>query len=361
VRIWLLKEAKERLIIWFLLVLDFETKISMALTKEDIIREYKSLKQHLGAVPSNKKFRDETGISQRALIHAFGGNAFSKLVIECGDVPNNFTIPKTSLEEILIQYGELTRKLGKIPPAGEWTYNKCKPNISAIKQSHGLNWGEIPGKFLEFVANKPEWDDVAVLIPSPKINDNPVINAKIEGVTYEYIKFIPPVVQDLQELSINKEKSTEFERQVGLLFQMLGFSVQILGQGTGRNPDIIAMTSKEHYAILIDAKARKDKYEIGTEDRKFIEYINKYKPILINQGYSFVYFLVVSSNFDSTQEKSLKNITRDTGVPTTLITAQQLLKILARKIEHPYRVELRKLKDLFIESGVISDKQLSKL
>jgi hypothetical protein len=184
---------------------------------------------------------------------------------------------------------------------------------------------------------------------------------RIEGIEYEYDKFIPPVVRDLQDLSFDKEKANEFEKKLCLLFQMLGFEIDYYGQGTGRNPDLIAKAIKEHYAVIIDAKARTDSYKIGTEDRKFIEYINTYKPLLQGRGINLIYFLIVSSRFDSASNIAVKNIAKATGVSTTLLTAQQLLKILARNIEHPNKFDLLKLKDIFVESGVITDKQLSKL
>ena len=80
---------------------------------------------------------------------------------------------------------------------------------------------------------------------------------------------------------------------------MLGFDVTDYGQGTGRNPDGLAKENQHRYAILIDAKARKDGYKLGTEDRKFIEYIKTFSEPLKKNGFTNIYFLIVSSNFDS--------------------------------------------------------------
>ena len=80
---------------------------------------------------------------------------------------------------------------------------------------------------------------------------------------------------------------------------MFGFDVTDYGQGTGRNPDGLAKENQHRYAILIDAKARKDVYKLGTEDRKFIEYIKTFSEPLRKSGFTNIYFLIVSSNFDS--------------------------------------------------------------
>jgi len=336
----------------------------MKYTKEDIIQEYKNLKAHLGHSPSNKEFLAETGIDQRILGKLFGGSPYSKLVMECGDTPNVFNKQGTQIEHILTQWGTLVRKFGKIPPSVEWEHNNYKPTVDAIRKTHKLRWNEFSIKFLEYFSNNPEWLDVVHMIPIEKATLRAIQIApitKIEGVEYEYDKYIPPIVRDLQELSFDKERANEFEKKLCLLFQMLGFEIDYYGQGTGRNPDLIAKSIKEHYAVIIDAKARTDSYKIGTEDRKFIEYINTYKPTLLGRGMNIIYFLVVSSKFDSASDTALKNISKATGVSTTLLTAQQLLKILSRKIEHPNKFDLQKLKDIFVVSGVISDKQLSKL
>lgn len=141
---------------------------------------------------------------------------------------------------------------------------------------------------------------------------------------------------------------------------MLGFEVDEFGQGTGRNPDGIAKETQHRYAILLDSKARKRSYVIGTEDRKFIEYIHKYSEPLSKSGYTKKYFLIVSSQFDPVTSSALKNIKIETGVTPTLVTARQLLKLLAIKIQSPRLFDLKKFQELLIEEGEISEKRVDK-
>src|SRR5947207_2684913 len=55
-----------------------------------------------------------------------------------------------------------------------------------------------------------------------------------------YMQYIPPVLQDFLELGSGEGNSLLFENQVIQLFRMLGFRVDGLGQGKGREPDGIA-------------------------------------------------------------------------------------------------------------------------
>mgnify|MGYP001607562168 CR=1 FL=1 len=270
--------------------------------KENLILEYKNLKDKLGHSPSFKEFSDNTGIRIRKLNNVFGSSSYSKLVMECGDEPRKFFIEKSSFEQILVQYGELSRSLKKLPTQGDWAFAKISPTVSAIEQTHKIRWGKLPQKFLEFASEKEEWKDIITLIPN-RFEDKPdsKINEeiKIENIEPELLKFIPPVVQNLIELSVNESMSLDFEKKVNLIFQMLGFEVSEYGQGTGRKPDGIAKENQNRYAILIDAKSRKESYKMGTEDRKFIEYIKTFSDYLIKSGFSKKYFLIVSSKFAS--------------------------------------------------------------
>lgn len=331
-------------------------------TKEDIINEYKKLKEHLGSSPSSKIFYAETGLNKRHIEKLFGSESYSKIVRECGDTPNTFLNPKSDIDEILIQWGNLARKMAKLPTQPDWSFHNYKPSPDAIRKSHNLKWIDLPYKFLELYSDKAEWRDVITLIPNRSVNGTSISKEipKIDGVTYEILKFIPPIVQDLVECSGNKEKALEFEKGVNLVFQMLGFDVQYYGQGTGRNPDGIAKASQNGYAILIDAKSRTDNYKIGTEDRTFIEYINKFSEPLKKSGFKNIYLLIVSSGFDSVSATAIKNIKIETQVVTTLLTSKLLLKILSSKIRTPRLFDLKKFQELLIEDGEVTEKRIDK-
>jgi len=335
----------------------------MKYTKDYIITEYKKLKDHISKSPSLTIFIKETGIHKRHLEKIYGSNCWTKLVSECGDEPQGFSKEKSEINEILIQWGNLTRKTGKIPAGADWRFSNCRPSIEGIKASHNLNWTDLPYKFLELYSDKEEWSDVTALIPSRSINGLPDFKSipKIERLTFEILKFIPPILHDLVDYSVNNEdKYREFEKSVNLVFQMLGFEVTDYGQGTGRNPDGVAKENQHRYAILIDAKSRKDNYKIGTDDRKFIEYIKTFSEPLRKQGYTNIYFLVVSSGFEPVSSSAIKNIKVETQVSTTLLTSRLLLKLLSSKIQTPRLFDLKKFQELLIEDGEITEKKIDK-
>lgn len=334
----------------------------MEYTKDNIIAEYKKLKDHLGKSPSSRAFEKETGIQLKLLEKFFGRNSWTKLVTECGDIPNKFSTSKVELEEILIQWATIARDSGELPAIADWKFHNCKPSVNNIKSSHGLRWADLPYKFIEYYSGKDEWKDVVALIPKRSIKENSTSKSitKIDGLNFEILKFIPPIVKDLVDLSVNEEKAREFEKSVNLVFQMIGFDVTDYGQGTGRNPDGVAKENQHRYAILIDAKSRKDNYKIGTEDRKFIEYIKTFSEPLLKSGLTKIYFLIVSSRFDSISTNSIRNIKIETDVTTTLITSRLLLKILSTKIQTPRQFDLKKFQELLIEDGEITEKKIDK-
>lgn len=136
------------------------------MTKQEIILEYQNLKIKLGKSPSSTEFYKFTKVSKRKLSLTFGRNAYSTLVLECGDNPNRFSSKKSDLLEILVKWGKLALDLGKLPTAIEWQLSNCKPSESGIYKSHGLKWSEIPLKFQEEFADDNQWRKVIALIPN---------------------------------------------------------------------------------------------------------------------------------------------------------------------------------------------------
>ena len=97
--------------------------------------------------------------------------------------------------------------------------------------------------------------------------------------------FIPPVVAILPRLAANDEALAEvcrqsgrtiekiFEERLAIIFRMLGYETQLLGQGHGRVPDGVAICQEYRYAIIYDAKVRQGAYTMGTDERAIREYI----------------------------------------------------------------------------------------
>ncbi len=172
-----------------------------------------------------------------------------------------------------------------------------------------------------------------------------------------FMDFIPPVLQDFPVLARNN--SLVFEGKVMLFFKMMGFQVDPMGQGKGRKPDGIARCREHNYAILFDAKSAEDGYRLGTDDRTLIEYIRSYDKELRKEGYSNLYFILVSSSFKGDAKASINRIRKDTSAKSVVLaTADQCLRLLSKKIEDPTLFDLEAFQTLLLDGGEISDQQI---
>jgi len=201
----------------------------------------------------------------------------------------------------------------------------------------------------------------------PEIVREKPINVSKVGKTQDE-SWIPPVIADLEQLALNQE--TEWSKKRGLkpdkafetklryLFTVLGYNVTELGQGKGREPDGVAISTDGHagyYAIIYDAKAREVNYSIGTGDREIVEYIKNKQRELQRQRVDKISFLIVSSEFldKPSLDSSLKDIYRATRVPVILVRAKDLLYIVNRKLSNA-DIDHAQLEDLFLETGVLT-------
>jgi hypothetical protein len=324
-------------------------------------QQYKALREKLGRKPSSSEFYRESGVSDNRLKLIYGGKAYNKLVIECGDQPEEFIKPKSELRKILEAWGTLARELKSKPTVADWRQRRIAPRTESIKGSHGINWTQMSNEFLREFGTDAEWQDVVALIPSSTPVEN-AKHAKETGTIPLFVsQFLPPVVTDFIFLSQSEDRANDFERKVSLVFQMLGFEVTSLGQGTGRNPDSIAKATQEHFALIIDAKARTESYMMGTEDRKFIEYIRQHQPVLTREGCKKLYFVIVSSRFAGRDTASIIRVKQETQIPVIEIRADQILRILAFAIENPLHFDRRKFEQLLLQEGELTDSAIDKI
>ncbi len=180
--------------------------------------------------------------------------------------------------------------------------------------------------------------------------------------------WVPPIIADLEQLAANEETEWSkkrgvrpekaFETKLRYVFTILGYNVTELGQGKGREPDGVAISTDGHagyYAIVYDAKAREQSYAIGTQDREITEYIKNKQRELQRQRVDKVSFLIVSSEFTDSPslESALKDIYRATRVPVILMRARDLLYLVSRKLSNA-DIDHAQLEDLFLETGVLT-------
>lgn len=144
--------------------------------------------------------------------------------------------------------------------------------------------------------------------------------------------YLIPRVARLVELGASKDKNkgSEFEKMVSEAFKQLDFEVEILGQGTGRNPDAILKFREEHTAFIVDAKAYSEGYSLGIDDRAIKEYISHFCPKLTKEGFKKIGFIIVSNSFKSGLEDFISDVTWTTDVKRfILLSSEALLYLLA--------------------------------
>ncbi|WP_394295047.1 restriction endonuclease FokI C-terminal domain-containing protein [Halorubrum distributum] len=118
---------------------------------------------------------------------------------------------------------------------------------------------------------------------------------------------------------------------------MLGFDVEELGQGSGRQPDGIATAVRNDYAIIYDAKVRGDGYSIATDDRAIREYIETHARQLRDQGVRRIYFAIVSSTFTNPDQGTLRELRETTAVESIVFLSAELLEeLMVLRLREPY-------------------------
>lgn len=181
--------------------------------------------------------------------------------------------------------------------------------------------------------------------------------------------YIPPIVSILPRLAINDPELENvckdnkfaiekvFENRIDILFKMLGYETEALGQGHGRVPDGIAISPEFQYAIGYDAKVRKDPYSIGTDERAFKEYINWIFDHLKRKGIRRIYFFVISGSFSGDHNDVIKSIKMDTDVKEVrLVEVRALIALLEQKLRNPsFSLGPDGILQLFSESGILTE------
>lgn len=188
--------------------------------------------------------------------------------------------------------------------------------------------GSVPKKEPSIKQNKP------VLITTAE----PI--SALAKATFNIYDFIPPISAKLIELGTETEsssaaKGSKFEKAVCEVFRQLGFDVQYLGQGTGREPDLIAIYKVDNIAFIIDAKAYANGYMLSASDERAMrEYILHYCPKLKNEGIKKIGFIIVSNTFKPGFDEFINDITWNTDIKRfSLLNSEALLHLLAYKIK----------------------------
>jgi hypothetical protein len=201
--------------------------------------------------------------------------------------------------------------------------------------------------------------------PLTKNENSPQIEPTI-NTSFNYLEYIIPKLSKLIELGADKalsssKKGYQYEQMVSEAFNQLDFDIEQFGQGSGRNPDLIAKYREDNTAFLIDAKAYSEGYSLGLDDRAIKEYITIHCPKLTKNGYKKIGFIIVSNSFKSDFDEFVNEITWNTEIKRfVLITSEALLYLLAYKTKD--KLSLKDIIESMVSIGnpITSDKVIAK-
>ncbi len=210
---------------------------------------------------------------------------------------------------------------------------EIKKHLKDYTQKEISNW-DAEHAFWNFKGNPNK--------PLPKKKEPKIVDVEEETVisinsSFELTDYLIPKVTKLIELGRQADKSSsskgsDYEKLVAEIFRQLDFEVEILGQGSGRNPDAILRLREESTAFIVDAKAYTNGYSLGVDDRAIKEYINHYCPKLQKEGFKKIGFIIVSNSFKSNFNSFINEITWNTDIKRfILLTSEALQYLLAYK------------------------------
>jgi len=184
-----------------------------------------------------------------------------------------------------------------------------------------------------------------IVTPAQRTDNTKQVERTVDEVSES---FLPPIVATLPRMAANDGLLAEiysksgkaiekvFEEKLAILFRMLGYETQLLGQGQGRVPDGIAVSQEFRYAIIYDAKVRQNAYTMGTDERAIREYISIQGERLRKQGMRNLYFMVISSAFTGDHDDAIRTLKIDTNVnEVLLVEVKALLAMLEGKLRNP--------------------------
>lgn len=273
--------------------------------------------------------------------------------------PEKFPIYYTSLEQVFIELDFMPSDIDKSGEKYKFFYNLNNEFKELFSKKTGRNFSywDVEHVFWYYYNQKQE--------AATRSSIKKEISAFAEEIDY-----MPPIIKEIPALARGDEKVVKkyekeskkvedvLEDKIYKLFIMLGYEVKKLGKGKGREPDGIARARQDSYAIIYDAKSRKEGYSIGTDDRAIKEYIESHSKILKKEGFRNIYFIVISGSFRGNQENSIKNIKMETDAQEILLLkADFLLFILELKLRDS-AIDLSSLQKVFHNSGILSKEDI---
>jgi hypothetical protein len=330
----------------------------MRRTKEELLDLYRACQAKLDDDPGITKFCNLAKVKQSEIKYYWPTP--TAFIIEAGGMPNDFGV-RLPDNVVFEDYARVCIHLGKVPTQNALriaqrelktrthTVYSRESSIDAFQEKF-RTWLVTCDEKLKNILKFEGW-------AQPRNSgDVPEEAAQVEG-PYLHL-YLPACLQYLEVIargdrppfeSSDLNISTLFERRTADAFRCLGFEIQSLGQGTGRNPDVIALAPRDGIAVIIDAKVRSNGYVLGTEDRKFLDYAVTHGKELQRQGFEKLYLVVIGPSFREPDLQRLTEYLSESPMRSVImLTATALMRIVEESIRNRSRFSLGDLgKQLF--------------
>jgi len=288
-------------------------------SREEIVDLFRACAaKNEGITPGKDLFQKTCGITESQVKYHFWQGGYTELAQEAGLQPNLMTV-RLDDDQVFNDYAMICLHIQSVPNVrqlrGAQRELGTRTHTVATRFEGGLE--EFQQRFRQWLSTQRS--ELRIILDftgwrTPKLDGDTDTSSAARGEPY-FHPFLPASLQYLDVLArgdrppfdlSERPISMIFERRTADAFRCLGFEISQLGQGTGRNADVLALAPRERFAVIIDAKVRSAGYLLGTEDRKFLEYAQNHGSELQRQGFEKVYFVVVGSSF---KEGDLKKLT----------------------------------------------------
>lgn len=347
--------------------------------RECVLSEIRRIAAETGRVPGARQFRKLTGLKNTLWEGKHWPN-WSAALHDAGFDPNELQSALPA-EDLLRALAVLTRDLGRAPSQRDI---KFAHNKQSSFPSHGVFNNRWPRRSAQLTAlrawciENDSFHDIVGLLDAALVRAHahsatidPARPARQDAVEPDIDSLLPPAVALLRGLAVRDTATLaqvdhrglnpdlEFERRTGLAFKLLGLDVCQLGQGTGRQADGVARCPEHGWALVYDAKLREGTYRMGTEDRKFREYVERHQVELQRAGIPKMYFAVVSGEFHERDLEKAHEVVRLTSAKScVLLTVDALLALVERRLRDPRNFDFAWLERLLIVTRILRVQEL---
>lgn len=340
----------------------------MRLSKVEILDRFRTCCQKLGKTPGRTTFSKAANVPVADIRYHWG--RFSNLVTTGGATPQawRIKIPET---EVFVKYAKICTHLGKIPTSDELRIaaRDLKTPMATVYGKRFGSIGEFDRRFKSWIEAQQNEEIRQILVfPGWGRQTAPRRRAQLSrepsAARYSFYPYLPACLQDLDVLAMGDVPSNEnpgesapllFERRCADAFRCLGLEVTNLGQGKGRAADCLAIAQRERFALIIDAKVRRDGYVLGTEDRKFLEYANNHGKELQSKGFDKLYLVVVATSFKDRDLDQLTAYLSNSPIRSvTMVTVKALIRIVEDSIRERHSFSLENLAKVFFGHKIIN-------